>query len=178
MICPSPLTKEDSGKRKSGCSLKEPSWILKREEDYHFSLTQIPLLPFPIKETTSTPAAASGLTPSCPCHKSSKAWVWLPWLLAQGFPKSKRKKKIRLKNKLTYAMWYVSVHNNSKTDRTKLFFRDAYTGGKTRKKSKEIIITGARWSLPLVRRMETVIGGWVGGSGVLIMFYFLNRISN
>lgn len=41
-------------------------------------------------------------------------------------------------------MWYVSVHNNSKTDKMKLFLRDTYTGGKTMKKSKEIIITGAR----------------------------------
>lgn len=38
--------------------------------------------------------AASGLTPSCPCHESSKAWVWLPWLLAQGFLKRKIKKNM------------------------------------------------------------------------------------
>lgn len=56
----------------------------------------------------------------------------------------------------------------------KLLFRGAYLVGKTMKK---IIITEAEQWLPLLRRMEVGIGGY-WALGILIMFYFLNKISN
>ena len=64
------------------------------------------------------------------------------------------------------------LKNNSKIGETKLLFRDAYIGGKTRKKSKKVIITDTRWWLSLLRRMGVVIGeGDVWDSGMLVMLF-------